>query len=63
MADAAVATRRTPREEFATPSLHERLAGLRLLPRLMRLVWDTHRPYTAFMAALRVVRRRALATF
>jgi ATP-binding cassette subfamily B protein len=38
------------------PPLRTRLAGLRLAPRLIRLVWETHRPYTAMMIALRVVR-------
>ena len=38
------------------PPLKTRLAAFRLVPRLVRLVWQTHRPYTAAMIALRIVR-------
>ena len=34
----------------------ERLAALRYLPALLRLVWQTHRGYTSAMIALRLVR-------
>src|SRR5450631_1302633 len=34
----------------------ERLAALRYLPSLLRLVWQTHRRYTAAMIGLRLVR-------
>ena len=38
------------------PSFKERIEALRLVPRLIRLVWDTHRVYTALMIVLRLVR-------
>jgi ATP-binding cassette subfamily B protein len=38
------------------PPLRERIAALRLVPRLIGLVWQTHRSYTATMIALRAVR-------
>ena len=38
------------------PRLRERLVALRLVPRLLRLVWDTHPAYTGTMIALRLVR-------
>ena len=38
------------------PPLKERLAALRLVPRLIGLVWDTHRVYTTLMIVLRLVR-------
>ena len=38
------------------PPLKERLAALRLVPRLIGLVWQTHRVYTALMIVLRLVR-------
>src|ERR1700737_2887397 len=34
----------------------ERLAALRYLPALLRLVWETHRGYTAAMIGLRLIR-------
>ena len=37
-------------------SWRERLAALRYLPRLLRLVWETHHRLTAAMIALRLVR-------
>jgi ATP-binding cassette subfamily B protein len=40
----------------ARPPLKARIAALRLVPRLVRLVWETHRPYTVAMIALRIVR-------
>jgi ATP-binding cassette subfamily B protein len=41
------------------PALKERIAALRMVPRLIRLVWETHRLYTAAMIALRFVRSAA----
>ena len=38
------------------PPLKERIAALRLVPRLIGLVWQTHRGYTALMIVLRLVR-------
>ena len=38
------------------PSRRERLRALRYLPALLRLVWQTHRGYTAAIVALRTVR-------
>jgi ATP-binding cassette subfamily B protein len=38
------------------PPLKERIAALRLVPRLIALVWETHRIYTALMIVLRLVR-------
>src|SRR5687767_6062874 len=40
----------------ASPSLRERVAALRHVPGLLRLVWETHRGYGAAMIALRFVR-------
>jgi ATP-binding cassette subfamily B protein len=39
-----------------SPSLRERVAALRHVPALLRLVWETHRGYSAAMVALRIVR-------
>jgi ATP-binding cassette subfamily B protein len=38
------------------PPLRERLAALRLVPRLLRLVWETQPAYTSAMIVLRLVR-------
>ncbi|CAA9359107.1 MAG: Efflux ABC transporter, permease/ATP-binding protein [uncultured Gemmatimonadaceae bacterium] len=38
------------------PSLRERVEALRYVPPLIRLVWETHRGYTAAIVALRVAR-------
>jgi len=38
------------------PPLKERIAALRYIPRLMGMVWRTHRGYTAAMMVLRVAR-------
>ena len=43
-------------EEDRPKHWRERLAALRYLPALLRLVWQTHRPFTAAMVALRLVR-------
>jgi ATP-binding cassette subfamily B protein len=57
MAHPAMIFGRGPRDPNAPrPPLKERLAALRLVPRLIRLVWETHRGYTAAMIALRFVR-------
>jgi len=38
------------------PSFRERMDALRYVPRLLAMVWDTHRGFTVAMAALRLVR-------
>src|SRR5262245_38353132 len=38
------------------PSLRERVTALRVVPRLIRLVWETKPSYTIAMIALRLVR-------
>ncbi|MGH9902947.1 MAG: hypothetical protein ACRD68_14160, partial [Pyrinomonadaceae bacterium] len=38
------------------PSWRERVAALRYVPPLIKLVWRTHRGFTAAMIALRLVR-------
>jgi ATP-binding cassette subfamily B protein len=38
------------------PPLRERLRAMRLVPWLLQLVWETNRPYTVGMIALRLVR-------
>jgi len=45
--------RQTPGER---PTFRERVNALRYVPRLVRLVWETHRGYTIAMGALRLVR-------
>ena len=48
---------RVPLPEVARPrSMRERLEALRYLPQLVRLVWQTHRGFTATMIVLRLVR-------
>src|SRR5215217_7468745 len=48
---------RAPRDPNAPrPPLKERIAALRLVPRLIRLVWETQPAYTATMIVLRLVR-------
>ncbi len=42
--------------ENKQPSWRERIAALRYVPPLVRLVWQTHRVYTSVMVALRLVR-------
>jgi ATP-binding cassette subfamily B protein len=50
-------TRRTTTENKETkPTLRERLAALRYIPPLLKLVWRTHRGLTLAMIALRMVR-------
>src|SRR4051812_28849388 len=43
-------------DEERPQTWRERLQALRYLPQLLRLVWQTHRPFTATMIALRLVR-------
>jgi len=50
------APRRPPDSQAERPSIRERVAALRHVPPLVRLVWETHRPFTAAMIALRAVR-------
>src|SRR6185312_5686798 len=46
-----------PRDPNAPPPrLKDRIAAMRLVPRLIRLVWATHRGYTLSMIILRFVR-------
>ena len=45
--------KQTPGER---PSFRERVGALRYVPRLMRLVWETHRGYTIAMGVLRLIR-------
>ena len=48
---------RAPLPEIERPQkMRERLAALRYLPQLVRLVWQTHRGFTATMVVLRLVR-------
>ena len=48
---------RVPLPEIERPrGVRERLEALRYLPQLVRLVWQTHRGYTATMVVLRLVR-------
>jgi ATP-binding cassette subfamily B protein len=48
---------RTPLPEIERPrGVRERLEALRYLPQLVRLVWQTHRGFTAAMVLLRLVR-------
>src|SRR3569832_733163 len=48
---------RAPLPEVERPrNMRERLEALRYLPQLVRLVWQTHRGFTATMIVLRLVR-------
>jgi ATP-binding cassette, subfamily B, bacterial len=47
---------RRPRPDDELVTWKERLAALRYVPALFRLIWRTHRGYTAAMVVLRVVR-------
>jgi ATP-binding cassette, subfamily B, bacterial len=48
---------RAPLPEIERPrGMRERVAALRYLPQLVRLVWQTHRGFTLTMVALRLVR-------
>ncbi len=44
------------REESKAPTWRERLAALKYVPALFKLVWETHRGLTMAMGALRLVR-------
>lgn len=48
--------RGAPRDPEQIPSWRERAAALRYVPRLLALVWDTHRGYTIAIALLRIAR-------
>ncbi|HEX9607649.1 MAG TPA: ABC transporter ATP-binding protein [Gemmatimonadaceae bacterium] len=48
--------RRRPRADEEPVSWKERLEALRYVPALFRLIWRTHRGYTAAMIVLRIVR-------
>src|SRR3954462_2351320 len=51
------AGRPTPvKNDEAPPSWRERVAALRYIPALIRLVWSTHRGFTTAMVLLRIVR-------
>ena len=51
------AARPTPvANDEAPPTWRERLAALRYVPALIRLVWSTHRGFTATMVVLRITR-------
>ena len=43
-------------ETTAQPSWRDRLRALRYIPKLVRLVWETHRGLTLAMGALRLIR-------
>ncbi len=45
-----------PAKPGEKPSFRERIDALRYLPRLLAMVWDTHRGFTLAMAVLRLVR-------
>lgn len=49
-------TRSGRRPIEALPSWRERLRATRRLPRLLRLVWETHRGYSGLMVGLRALR-------
>src|SRR5688572_28072217 len=49
--------RRSPRDApGSAPSWRERAAALRYVPALVKMVWSTHRGYTAAMVVLRLLR-------
>ena len=48
--------RRAPKQLESPPSWRDRLRATRHLPRLLRLVWETHPGYSAAMVALRSLR-------
>jgi ATP-binding cassette subfamily B protein len=52
---APVGARRSPRDPNApAPTLKERWQALHYVPRLLRMIWETHRGYTATLAVLQV---------
>ena len=52
----AGSARRLPPERSTNPTWGQRVAALRYVPPLLRMVWSTHRGFTATMAVLRVAR-------
>src|SRR5690242_7045079 len=52
----AGSARRLPPERSTNPTWGQRVAALRYVPPLLRMVWTTHRGFTATMAVLRVAR-------
>ena len=57
MADNGPRSTRSPRAApVAPPGWRERVAALRYVPALVKMVWSTHRGYTAAMIVLRFVR-------
>ena len=48
--------RRQQEKPGERPSFRERLTALRYVPRLLSLVWETHRGFTVAMAVLRLTR-------
>jgi ATP-binding cassette subfamily B protein len=48
--------RSAPRDPDASPTWSERAAALRYVPRLLALVWETHRTFTVGIALLRIAR-------
>src|SRR5688572_14246117 len=48
--------RRQQHKPGEQPSFRERIDALRYVPRLLSLVWQTHRGFTVAMAVLRLVR-------
>lgn len=45
-----------PSPDEKPPTLRQRVAALRYVPPLIKLVWETHRGYTATMVVLRLIR-------
>ncbi|HTR78676.1 MAG TPA: hypothetical protein VMH39_11210, partial [Gemmatimonadaceae bacterium] len=52
----ARAAGRSRRRGEPLPPFRERIAALRYVPKLIRLVWETHRGYAATMVVLRLAR-------
>ncbi|HKV49795.1 MAG TPA: ABC transporter ATP-binding protein [Gemmatimonadaceae bacterium] len=52
----AASARRLPPERSTNPTWGQRITALRYVPPLLRMVWNTHRSFTATMAVLRVCR-------
>jgi len=48
--------RRPPATPVPNPTWRDRVRALRYVPKLIRLVWNTHRAYTLIMTVLRAVR-------
>ncbi len=48
--------RHTRREDGSAPTWRERVQALGYIPKLVRLVWETHRGYTLSMVVLRLLR-------